>query len=203
MNVFESCPIIYSILIILSISATALWLYSIFTLRIEELMPSEFTNTLRAYLSERHYEEALDYCHRENNFASQIIASGLSSRNHGSQVIMEAIQAEGRRLGNALWQRIALLNDIAVIAPMLGLLGTVLGLFFAFYDISSTAENITSIFDGLGIAVGTTVLGLIVAIMAMVFYTTLKYRVVMVLNTVENESLSIVSLIENDNNGNR
>lgn len=197
-NVFQSCPIIYSILLLLSVSATVLWIYSLFTLRINELMPSEFISTLRASISEKHYEEALEYCQREGNFASRIIASGLASRSHGSQVVMDAIQAEGRRLGNALWQRIALLNDIAAIAPMFGLLGTVLGLFFAFYDSSNAADNLTSIFDGLGIAVGTTVLGLIVAIMAMVFYTTLKYRVVTVLNEVENESLAIVSLIERD-----
>jgi biopolymer transport protein ExbB len=113
---------------------------------------------------------------------------------------MEAIHSEGRRLGNAIWHKIGLLNDIAVIAPMLGLLGTVLGLFFAFYDTMTAAENITSIFDGLGIAIGTTVLGLIVAIMSMVFYTILKYRVSTLLDRIENESMSLVCLIDNEGN---
>jgi biopolymer transport protein ExbB len=163
------------------------------------MMPEDFTHHIRQQISEKHFEEALEFCERENNFASNIIASGLSARNHGSQVVMDTIQAEGQRAGSKLWQRIGLLNDIVVIAPMFGLLGTVLGLFFAFYDTSNTTDNLASIFDGLGIAVGTTVLGLIVAIMAMVFYTTLKYRVVNLLNTIENESFSIVNMIQVEN----
>ena len=81
---------------------------------------------------------------------------------------------------------------------MLGLLGTVVGLFFAFYDSSRSAETIASIFDGLGIAVGTTVVGLIVSILAMLFYTTLKFRVVSLLNTIENESLILATQVEMD-----
>lgn len=197
-QVFQSCPIIYTILIALSIGASVLWLYSLFTLRLKDMMPEEFTHNLRQQISQRHFEEALEYCKRENNFASSIISSALSARNHGSQAIMDSIQAEGQRAGSRIWQHIGLLNDIAVIAPMFGLLGTVLGLFFAFYDTSNTTDNLASIFDGLGIAIGTTVLGLIVAIMAMVFYTTLKYRMVDLLNTIENESFAIVNMIQFD-----
>lgn len=162
------------------------------------MMPDEFARSLRMKISEKHFEEALEYCERENNFASSILASGISARKHGPQTVIGTIQAEGRRAGNRIWQRIGLLNDIAVIAPMFGLLGTVLGLFFAFYDTSNTADNLSSIFDGLGIAIGTTVLGLIVAIMSMIFYTTLKYRVVTVLNAIENESLAIMNMISTE-----
>lgn len=195
-EVFNSCPIIYGLLISMSIAAMIIWLYSIFTLRMSEMMPTSFTHHVRELLYEKHFEEALDVCRKENHFASKIIASGIAARPHGPQVMMDIIQAEGRRQGNALWQRIALLNEIAVLAPMLGLLGTVLGLFFAFYDNNRTSESIASIFDGLGIAIGTTVVGLIVAILAMILYTTLKFRVVNVLNSIENESLAIVNMIE-------
>mgnify|MGYP002148684401 CR=1 FL=1 len=81
---------------------------------------------------------------------------------------------------------------------MLGLLGTVLGLFFAFYDNNRSAESIASIFDGLGVAIGTTVMGLIVAILGMILHTTLKYRIVNLLNSIENESLALVTLIDSD-----
>lgn len=178
--------------------ASTLWVYSLLTLRLSDMMPDEFTRTLRNQISDRHFEEALEYCEREKNFASGIIASAINARRHGSQVVMDTIQAEGQRAGNGIWQRIGILNDIAVIAPMFGLLGTVLGLFFAFYDTSNTTDNLASIFDGLGIAVGTTVLGLIVAIMAMIFYTTLRYRVVNILNSIENESLAIANMIQTD-----
>ena len=106
------------------------------------------------------------------------------------------MQAEGRRCGMNLWQRISLLNDVAVIAPMLGLLGTVLGMFYAFYDNNQTPESIATIFDGLGIAIGTTVAGLIVAILAMVFHTTLKFRLVKLLNVIEDQALNLGNLIQ-------
>ena len=110
------------------------------------------------------------------------------------------MQAEGKRCGVSLWQRISVLNDIAIIAPMLGLLGTVLGLFYAFYDVNRSADTLASIFDGLGIAVGTTVVGLVVAILAMVFYATLKLRVVRLLNTIENEAVTLGHLIDFEEN---
>lgn len=161
-------------------------------------MPPEFIDHVRHQLRDGHFDAALEVCRREHNGVSEIISSGIAARRHGPQVVMDAMQAEGRRAGNRLWQRLSLLNEIAVIAPMLGLLGTVLGLFFAFYDSNRSAESIASIFDGLGVAIGTTVVGLIVAILAMILHTTLKYRIVNVLNTIETESLALVTLIDNE-----
>jgi biopolymer transport protein ExbB len=195
-KVFQSCPIIYSSLLLLSVISLSIWLYSMITLRISSMMPKEFVNKLNELLSTGKYEAALAMCKDKPNYTSSIIGAGIAARKHGSQVMIEAMNSEGKRSGLALWQRISLLNEVAVIAPMLGLLGTVVGLFFAFYDSTRNAETITSIFDGLGIAVGTTVVGLIVSILAMLFYTTLKFRVVNLLNTIENETLTLATQVE-------
>jgi biopolymer transport protein ExbB len=200
MEVFLGCPLIYIILLIMSLASFIIWIYSMFSLRLSEMMPKEFIANVRELLQEKRYDAVLNACQQENNFTANIIASGISARKHGPQVMMEAMQSEGRRSGNALWQRISLLNEISVIAPMLGLLGTVIGLFFAFYDSNRSAESIASIFDGLGIAVGTTVVGLIVAIIAMIFYTTLKFKVTNILHTIEYESLALVTLVDSEKN---
>lgn len=197
-KVFQGSPFIYTLLIALSFGSVALWLYSLMTLKLSEMMPEGFLNQVREQLAERRFEAALRTCQEERNFASSIIASGLAARKHGSQVMVEAMHAEGRRSGMALWQRISLLNDVAVLAPMLGLLGTVLGMFYAFYDTASVGENIGVIFDGLGVAVGTTVAGLVVAILAMFLYTSLRFRVTQLLSAIETESLALVNLIELD-----
>jgi biopolymer transport protein ExbB len=199
-KVFQSCPIIYAVLILMSLTSFAIWLYSLITWRLSEMMPNDFVSQLRMLLVDKHFDAALALCDQNDNFVSQIIATGILSRKHGPQVMIDSMQSEGRRCGNSLWQRIILLNEIAVIAPMIGLLGTVLGLFLAFYNNKHTAESIASIFDGLGVAVGTTVVGLIVAILAMIFYTTLKFRVISLLNAIENETLSLVTIIEVDQN---
>lgn len=199
MKVFQSCPIIYILLFLMSFSACILWLYSLFTFRLSDMMPTVFMMEIRSLLAKKQFDKVLLKCEEEKHFSSLIISSGLLNRKHGPQVMIEMMQAEGRRYANLLWQRIAFLNEIAVIAPMLGLLGTVLGLFFAFYDSNRSTESITALFDGLGIAVGTTVVGLVVAILAMIFYTMLKFRLVKLMHTIENESLSLVSLIETEN----
>lgn len=198
MEVFYSCPLIYSVLILMSIAATAVWLYSMFTLRLSDMMPQDFMGQVRSFFAEKRFDAALLACKEKDSFTAQIIAAGIASRKHGPHLMIEAMKSEARRAGNSLWQRISLLNEIAVVAPMLGLLGTVVGLFFAFYNSGRTAESIASIFDGLGVAVGTTVVGLIVSILAMIFYTTLKFRVVGLLSTIENESLALVSLVDSE-----
>jgi biopolymer transport protein ExbB len=125
-----------------------------------------------------------------------IISAGLRARGSGTQIMIDAMKSEGKRTSAGLWQRLSLLNDVVLIAPMLGLLGTVIGMFYAFYDVNRSIESINALFDGLGIAVGTTVVGLIVAILAMVFYTTLKYQLVRTISRVENEALVLFPLIE-------
>ncbi len=195
-QVFRAAPLIYSILLTLSLFAFVVWLYSFLTVRQSLMVPSDFLKTVRGLLLEKRYDAALSACQKARNFSGSILACAIISREHGHQVMVEAMQTEGKRCGVTLWQRISLINDVAVIAPMLGLLGTVLGLFYAFYDVNRSPDTLASIFDGLGIAVGTTVAGLIVAILAMVFYATLKFRVVQILTTLENETLALGNLIE-------
>jgi len=195
-EVFTASPIIYSLLFIMSVSSVVIWLYSLITFRDKDILPKEFLREVRIFLENQNYSDALKLCKNHNTLISSILSSGIQSRRHGAQVMIDTMKSEGKRGSANFWQRLSLLNDIVIIAPMLGLLGTVIGMFYAFYDVNRSVESITSLFDGLGIAVGTTVMGLIVAIIAMVFYTTLKYRLVKSLSFVENEALSLSSLIE-------
>jgi biopolymer transport protein ExbB len=195
-KVFRGSPMIYSTLLILSVFAFILWLYSLLTLKLSDMMPVNFIDKVQLQLQEQRFEAALKTCEEEPNFTSNILARGINVRKHGSQIILETIQSEGKRCATSLWQRVSLLNDVAVIAPMLGLLGTVLGMFYAFYDSNQTPESVAAIFDGLGIAIGTTVAGLIVAILAMVFQTTLKLHIIKLLGRIENQSLKLGNLIE-------
>lgn len=195
-RVFQGSPTIYVLLIVMSIFSMVLWVYSLFTWRLQDMMPENFVAQVRALFTEKRYEAALQTCRKTPHVSAQIIASGIIARQHGHQAIIDTMESEGKRIASALWQRISLLNDVAVVAPMFGLLGTVIGMFYAFYDTNHSTDNLASIFDGLGVAVGTTVAGLIVAILAMVFYATLKFRVVQLLNTIENETLALATLID-------
>ena len=194
-TIFSAAPVIYTILAAMSVSSMGIWLYSLITFRSKDIMPQKFVGELRSLLIAQQYEQANALCSGKSNILASLIKTGLATRDFGPQVMIDAIKSEGKRASTAFWQRLSLLNDIVIIAPMLGLLGTVIGMFYAFYDVNRSIESINALFDGLGISVGTTVVGLIVAILAMIFHTTLKYRVVSTLSLVENEALNLSALI--------
>lgn len=195
-QVFKGAPIIYSLLLALSIAAFGIWIYTLLTIRSTENLPEQLYKDLTVKLMSNHFTEALHLCQKEEHFFCKMVAAGILSRKQGLGIMMEMMKAEGKRSTVGFWQRLNLLNDIALIAPMLGLLGTVMGMFYAFYDLHRSAESISILFDGLGISVGTTIAGIMVAIIAMIFHSTAKYRLVKALSNLENEAQHISSYIE-------
>jgi biopolymer transport protein ExbB len=195
-QIFSGSPIIYTVLMLMSVSSVAIWLYSLFSFRSKQVFSYSFIHQVKAFLENKSYDEATEFCEKHKHLLSNIVLAGITARKHGAQVVIDTMKSEGKRSSASYWQKLSLLNDIVIIAPMLGLLGTVIGMFYAFYDVNRSLESINALFDGLGIAVGTTVVGLIVAILAMMFYTSLKYRLVNVLSRIENEALSLSNLIE-------
>jgi biopolymer transport protein ExbB len=194
-KVFIASPVIYSVLALMSMASMTIWLYTLITFRAKDAMPLSLRSQLRSLLEKKQWDAAGELCKKSPSLLSSIILAGLTTRKLGAQIMMDSMKTEGKRASTPLWQRLSLLNDIALISPMLGLLGTVIGMFYAFYDVNRSVESINALFDGLGIAVGTTVVGLIVAIFSMMFATTLKYRLVKTLSEVENEAVTLSACI--------
>lgn len=184
-EVFAGAPLIYSVLLAISVATFALWFYVLVNMRTAKLMPQEAVAALQEKLNAGKIDEAIAICQNSPSLLGRMLNSGLSVP-HASQLEMiEAMQAEGKRATGGFWQKLGLLNDVAIVAPMIGLLGTVVGMFYAFYDINRSVESMNSLFDGLGISVGTTVAGLILAIVALVLHSISKYRLVRQLTQVE------------------
>ncbi len=193
---FSGAPIIYSLLLAMSIFSVCIWLYSILSMRASARVSKSLLNSVHNKLNSNNFDDVLVLCEENKGLFCKMLSTGIHSRRHGLPVILEAMKAEGKRSTVSFWQKIGLLNDIAIVAPMLGLLGTVLGMFYAFYDVNRSMESISTLFDGLGVSVGTTVAGLIVAILALILHSTAKYRLVRTLNDVENEAQNVAVLIE-------
>ena len=196
-QVFSGSPTIYTILFFLSVSSLAIGAYAFASLRTPELIPSQPLQELREKLIGKQYEQAMAICNENPSILFKMVGSGIQSRALGTSTMLELMKAEGKRASHKLWQRISLLNDIAIIAPMLGLLGTVLGMFYAFYDLNRSMESISALFDGLGISVGTTVGGLVVALIAIFFHTMSKQRLMKQLILIESKASSLAHLIDN------
>lgn len=195
-DIYNSSPIIYSILLLMSLSSIIIWLYTILTFRKKELMPPLLMAKLHRELSSKNWSAAINLCQSHRIPFTAMVETALKNRQYGPEVMIEALTSEGKRATAYLWQRLSILTDLIYVAPMFGLLGTVLGMFYAFYDLNRSMESIVALFDGLGISVGSTVAGLIVAILSVVFHASLRYHITNNLNHLEKEALSIVYLIE-------
>lgn len=196
---FSGAPLIYILLFGMSTFALCLWFYCLSSLRNSTKTSKSLVDTLRSQVTHHNFDEALGVCKQEKTLFCHLVAAGIQSRRYGFPVMVETMKAEGKRMTATFWQRINLLNDIAIIAPMLGLLGTVFGMFYAFYDVNRSIESVSMLFDGLGVSVGTTVVGLVVAILALILHSSARYRLVKTLVLVESETHQIASLIDDQN----
>lgn len=190
-QIFFSAPVIYSLLLLLSLASMTIWLHTLLISRVQVLIPSNFLENIRHVLQTKQWELASTLSEQAQNPFAAILKDGLATRSLGTQMMLDAMQTKAKKVTTPLWQRLSLLNEIALLSPMLGLLGTVLGMFYAFYDMNRSLESINALFDGLGVAVGTTVFGLIVSMMSMFFASILKHRLVKNISLLENEAFHL------------
>lgn len=196
-QVFSGSPFIYSLLLSMSLASIAICLYA--SLRIKQQTQTTSLAEIRANLIEKKFLETTSVCQKSSTLLSRMVSGGLAARDKGLPIILENMKSEGKRATLSAWQQLGILQDIAIIAPMLGLLGTVIGLFYAFYDLNRSFDSIKNLLDGLGISVGTTVAGIGVAILAMILHSATKFRLVRSLAKVEVEASALARLMDEKN----
>ena len=167
------------VLSLLSIAALALVIYYLMTIKKDKIIPEEFLENVTALLEKKEFYKVKKSCQDNPNFISGILSTGLNKIESGKYVMEEAMQNEGRRQIAGLWQKLSYLGDIAVISPMVGLLGTVLGMIQAFNVIAFQTGAVKPILlaGGISKAMVTTAAGLIIAIPAMIFYAFFRGRI--------------------------
>ncbi len=201
MTLFNYSPIINGMIAILSVIALLLFLYQLLTLNLGQLAPATFIDDITKLVLARQYKDAVTLCRsRPNILAASIIQRCVENAGKEQSVIMEMLDSEGRRRADIVWNRVSYLADVSNIAPMFGLLGTVVGMIKAFFLLPSQSGSIASnvLAQGIGEAMATTMFGLIVGIMALMFYTIIKSRVTRALAEVEQLSHSIADHIKRD-----
>ena len=205
--VFEKGGVILYILLLLSFIASCLVFYYLLTLRTSVIVPKDFIVQAENAINQKDFEVLAQVCEENSSPASKIIAAGanifLRSKNN-YQMIKDAIEDEGVRQAGLLWHRIQALQDIAVIAPMVGLLGTVLGMIKSFMGLNaeSATPRPTVIASGVSMALLTTAAGLIVGIVAMILYSVFRARINKILTELENSCNKIavdMMLVDDDN----
>ena len=174
-------PVLY-VLILLSFVMLCLVFYYLMTIRTTLLVPDDFIKQVEVAVGKKDFELLAEISKKNDSPTGKIIESGteifIRSKNN-YVMIRDAVEDEGGRQAGVLWQRIQPLQDIAIIAPMVGLLGTVIGMINSF--MSLTAEvgtpRPTVIANGVSMALITTAAGLIIGIIAMILYSYFRSRI--------------------------
>jgi len=180
--------VINSIILALSAVAAVLFLFFILTINSRSMAPQDFIDEVTKLALRGKYEQAGDLCRANRGiFIATIIQRCLENAGKPTSVIMGIIDTEGRRRADLLWNRVSYLADISNVGPMLGLLGTVLGMIEAFFVLDKVTGDISSktLASGVGAAMSTTMYGLMLAILALIFYTIIKGRATQALAETE------------------
>ncbi|MEE8234104.1 MAG: MotA/TolQ/ExbB proton channel family protein [Gammaproteobacteria bacterium] len=137
---------------------------------------------------------------RELSVASplgRILAAGLVNRSHEREVMKESIEEVGRHVAHSLERFLNTLGTIASISPLLGLLGTVIGMIKVFAVITTHGVGDASILaEGISEALLTTAAGLSVAIPTLMFHRYFRGKVDALVMTMEQESLKMVEVMQ-------
>lgn len=197
-EMFMFSPVINGIIAGLSVLALMFFLWFLLTINGRAVAPAAFVNEITNLVLVRRYEAAADACRRSKGvFIAPIILRCVENHGKSQSIILGMIDSEGRRLSDIIWNRISYLADISNVAPMLGLLGTVIGMITAFFglDKESGTVNASVLSQGVGQAMATTMFGLMVGISALVFYSIIKSRATKTLAEAEAAVHSIADRI--------
>jgi biopolymer transport protein ExbB len=167
------------LIILCSMAAMALSVEQVVTLRQSVLMPPGLRDRVQQQLAAGNLKGAFQACEAEPSFLSFLIRTSLSEADSGWTAVEKALEDAAAEQTARLMRRVEYLAVIGNIAPMLGLLGTVVGLLFAFQQVASTqgVARASDLADGIYHALVSTVGGLIVAIPAMALYAGFRNRV--------------------------
>jgi len=170
-----------------------------FTLREKKIAPPNLAEQIiKLHRKNRITNEAIEKLYR-NSPLGRILASGLRNMNGPREVMKESIEEEGRQVVLDLERFLNTLGTIASIAPLLGLLGTVIGMIKVFAVITSLGVGDPKILaDGISEALLTTAAGLSVAIPAVMFYRYLRGRVDELLLKMEAQAVYMVEVIHGE-----
>lgn len=187
-DLFMVSPIINGSLAVMSALATVIFLYLLLTVTSRNYMPAGFVDDVTRLVINRQFDQANNLCTNNRRiFASSIVQRCIENRDKDTAVILAMQQAEGRRRAERLWSVVGYISEIANIAPMVGLLGTVIGMIKAFFTLDTRNPSLKSdlLANNIAEAMGTTMFGLIVAITAGIYFTIIKNRATRVLTDVE------------------
>ncbi len=156
-----------------------------------------FMERIREYMKDGKLDSAKALCRGNSTPISRMIEKGISRIGRPLGDINSAIENVGNLEVAQLERGVNILAMIASAAPMIGFLGTVIGMIHAFYDMSMAGNNldITTLSNGIYTAMVTTVGGLIVGIIAYFFHAIISTKIQKVVNLLEGKATEFMDVL--------
>ncbi len=187
-------PIILCSIIALAIISERFW-----SLQRKRICPGDLVGRIWQWAKNDELDAGKISSLRGSSPLGRILAAGLVNMHHSRDVMKESIEETGRHVVADLERYLNTLGTIASISPLLGLLGTVVGMIKVFTAITTVGVGNPGVLaGGISQALLTTAAGLSVAIPSLMFYRYFRGRVDQLVIDMEQESLKLVSIIHGD-----
>lgn len=172
----------------------------IITLNIATTNTDKLLTKIDDHLAEGDMEGAKEVCKATPGPTASVLYEGLNNAEKGPESVEKAIVSYGSVQMGLLEKGLVWISLFIAIAPMLGFMGTVIGMIGAFEDIEAAGDLSPSIVaGGIKVALLTTVFGLIVAIILQVFYNYIVSKIDGIVNKMEEASISLVDIMAKHN----
>ncbi|MBQ0076142.1 MAG: MotA/TolQ/ExbB proton channel family protein [Bacteroidales bacterium] len=157
-----------------------------------------FMNRIKDFIHEGKIDSALNLCHTSETPTARMIEKGITRIGRPMQDVQVAVENVGNLEVSKLEKGLVIMATIAAGAPMLGFLGTVLGMVQTFYNMAQNASGViemAALSEGMYQAMVTTIGGLIVGILAMFAYNFLVARIDRVVRSLEGRTMEFMDLL--------
>ncbi len=183
-------------LVLCSIAAGAIILERLWTLQRKRVLPSDLAAKVWHWVEKEQLDERHIHALRQSSPLGRILASGLTYRDAARDIMKESIEDTGRHVVHELERFLNPLGTIAAISPLLGLLGTVIGMVKVFAAIQAQGVGNPGVLaGGISEALITTAAGLSIAIPALIGYRYLRGRVDSLVVQMEKEAIKLVEAL--------
>lgn len=192
----EGDPFWMTPVLICLIIGLALSIERIVYLNLSTINTRKFLDDVETALKNKGVEAAKDICRNTRGPIASIFYQGLDRSDEGIEMVEKSVVSYGGVQMGLLEKGLSWLSLFIALAPMLGFLGTVIGMIFAFDKIVSDGQvSPTTVAGGIKVSLLTTVFGLIAAIILQIFYNYIVSKVDGLVNEMEDSSISLVDMM--------
>jgi len=192
----EGGPEFMGIVLIALILGLAICIERIIYLNMATTNTDKLLSNIETALNSGGIEAAKEVCRNTRGPVASIFYQGLDRSHEGIEMVEKSVVSYGSVQMGLLEKGVSWISLFIALAPMLGFLGTVIGMIFAFDAIEIAGDiSPTLVAGGIKVALLTTVFGLVVAMILQIFYNYIIAKIDGIVNDMENASISLVDLL--------